>query len=106
MKMRNNHVVIYPRGSLLQYICCLNTAGSEHCTSKFRAFPVRLENPHVISSDQVWVGVVSTGPSGCALNSSYQNRDTLTYKQELGNAIGLFHHPLATLCQQFAYSIS
>lgn len=91
MKMTNIYVVIYPRGSLLQHICCLNTTGSENC-SKFREFPVRLENPHVISSDQIWVGVVSTGPSGCAFNSSYQNRDTLTYKQELGNAIGLFYH--------------
>lgn len=27
-------------------------------------FPVWLENPHVISSNQLWAGVVSTGPSG------------------------------------------
>ncbi|XP_010538012.1 PREDICTED: regulator of telomere elongation helicase 1 [Tarenaya hassleriana] len=50
-------------------------------------FPVRLENPHVISSNQLWAGVVRTGPSGCVLNSNYQNRDSLEYKQELGNAI-------------------
>ncbi|XP_077212407.1 regulator of telomere elongation helicase 1 homolog isoform X2 [Tasmannia lanceolata] len=50
-------------------------------------FPIRLENPHVISSNQVWVGVVPTGPSGCSFNSSYRNRDSLEYKQELGNAI-------------------
>ncbi|XP_058074806.1 regulator of telomere elongation helicase 1 homolog isoform X2 [Magnolia sinica] len=50
-------------------------------------FPIRLENPHVISSNQVWVGVVPTGPSGRSLNSSYRNRDSLEYKQELGNAI-------------------
>ncbi|OEL36389.1 Regulator of telomere elongation helicase 1 [Dichanthelium oligosanthes] len=35
-------------------------------------FPVRLENPHVISQDQIWVGVVPVGPSGHALNSSYR----------------------------------
>ncbi|KAL5229048.1 hypothetical protein ABZP36_017313 [Zizania latifolia] len=50
-------------------------------------FPVRLENPHVISSDQIWVGVVPVGPSGHPLNSSYRTRETLKYKQELGIAI-------------------
>ena len=55
---------------------------------KCRDFPIRLENPHVISSNQLWAGVVSAGPSGCVLNSSYRNRDVPEYKQELGNAIG------------------
>ncbi|XP_038718615.1 regulator of telomere elongation helicase 1 homolog isoform X1 [Tripterygium wilfordii] len=50
-------------------------------------FPVRLENPHVISTDQVWAGVVPVGPSGRSFNSSYRNRDSIEYKQELGNAI-------------------
>ncbi|KAF0930040.1 hypothetical protein E2562_027211 [Oryza meyeriana var. granulata] len=50
-------------------------------------FPVRLENPHVIASDQIWVGVVPVGPSGHPLNSSYRTRETLKYKQELGIAI-------------------
>ncbi|XP_065868607.1 regulator of telomere elongation helicase 1 homolog [Euphorbia lathyris] len=50
-------------------------------------FPIRLENPHVISSNQIWAGVVPVGPSGRSLNSSYRNRDSLEYKQELGNAI-------------------
>ncbi|CAN6913232.1 unnamed protein product [Brassica oleracea] len=44
-------------------------------------------SPHVISSNQLWAGVVSTGPSGCVLNSRYRNRDVPEYKQELGNAI-------------------
>ncbi|PON35161.1 DNA helicase (DNA repair), Rad3 type [Trema orientale] len=50
-------------------------------------FPVRLENPHVITSNQIWAGVVPTGPSGYSFNSSYRSRDSLEYKQELGNAI-------------------
>ncbi|XVE52106.1 hypothetical protein DITRI_Ditri02bG0095600 [Diplodiscus trichospermus] len=50
-------------------------------------FPVRLENPHVISSNQIWAGVVPLGPSGRPFNSSYRNRDSPEYKQELGNAI-------------------
>ncbi|KAG9459287.1 hypothetical protein H6P81_003795 [Aristolochia fimbriata] len=50
-------------------------------------FPVRLENPHVIPSDQAWVGVVPIGPSGHSFNSSFRTRDSLEYKQDLGNAI-------------------
>ncbi|KAL5576411.1 hypothetical protein UlMin_018110, partial [Ulmus minor] len=50
-------------------------------------FPVRLENPHVITSNQIWAGVVPVGPSGYSFNSSYRNRDSLEYKKELGNAI-------------------
>ncbi|XP_021848098.1 regulator of telomere elongation helicase 1 homolog isoform X2 [Spinacia oleracea] len=50
-------------------------------------FPIRLENPHVISSSQIWAGVVPVGPSSYSFNSSYRNRDVLEYKQDLGNAI-------------------
>ncbi|XP_027167698.1 regulator of telomere elongation helicase 1 homolog isoform X1 [Coffea eugenioides] len=50
-------------------------------------FPIRLENPHVITENQIWAGVVPAGPSGYAFNSSYRSRDSLEYKQELGNAI-------------------
>ncbi|CAN0878268.1 Regulator of telomere elongation helicase 1 homolog [Linum grandiflorum] len=51
------------------------------------SFPVRLENPHVISANQIWAGVVPVGPSGHSFNSSYRNRDSEEYKRELGNAI-------------------
>lgn len=50
-------------------------------------FPVRLENPHVIDQSQVWVGVVSKGPQGTVLNSSYKTRSDTKYIQDLGNAI-------------------
>ncbi|KAM3267703.1 regulator of telomere elongation helicase 1 isoform X2 [Capsicum chacoense] len=50
-------------------------------------FPVRLENPHVISDNQIWAGVVPVGPSGYTFNSSYRTRGSIEYKQELGNAI-------------------
>ncbi|KAI3863649.1 hypothetical protein MKW92_053648 [Papaver armeniacum] len=53
-------------------------------------FPIRLENPHVISANQIWAGVVSSGPSARSFNSSYRNRDSIEYKQELGNAIANF----------------
>ncbi|KAG6430041.1 hypothetical protein SASPL_108100 [Salvia splendens] len=50
-------------------------------------FPVRLENPHVISGNQIWAGVAPVGPSGYSFNSSYRNRGSIEYKSELGNAI-------------------
>ncbi|KAL3528782.1 hypothetical protein ACH5RR_008104 [Cinchona calisaya] len=50
-------------------------------------FPIRLENPHVITENQIWAGVLPAGPSGFAFNSSYRSRDSLEYKQDLGNAI-------------------
>ncbi|GMP41092.1 hypothetical protein CsSME_00011306 [Camellia sinensis var. sinensis] len=53
-----------------------------------REFPVRLENPHVISANQIWARVVPAGPSGYSFNSSYRSRDSIEYKLELGNAIG------------------
>ncbi|CAL0324128.1 unnamed protein product [Lupinus luteus] len=56
-----------------------------------RNFPIRLENPHVITPSQIWAGVVTIGPSGRTFNSSYRSRDSLEYKQELGNAIGMRH---------------
>lgn len=38
------------------------------------SFPIQLENPHIVEDFQVFVGVVTCGPDGTALNSSYQNR--------------------------------
>ena len=39
------------------------------------------------SGSQVWVGVVPVGPKGTALNSSYNNRDSREYKEDLGYAV-------------------
>lgn len=50
-------------------------------------FPVKLENPHVIQSNQFWIGVISKGPSGGVLNYSWKTRDKTEYKTELGNAL-------------------
>jgi regulator of telomere elongation helicase 1 len=33
-------------------------------------FYVELENPHVIRSDQVWVGAITSGPTGKQLVST------------------------------------
>ena len=50
-------------------------------------FHVQLENPHVIDSNQVWVGAVARGMKGNQLNSSFAVRETDQYKDELGAAI-------------------
>merc|ERR1711959_503995 len=51
------------------------------------SFPVQLENAHVISSEQVWAGVVKVSPSNRPLNSSYKSRDSEHYKDDLGNTL-------------------
>jgi len=53
-------------------------------------FPIRLENPHVISNEQIYVGVVPKGPTGKQLLSTYQNRESTEYLSDLGNAITNF----------------
>lgn len=35
---------------------------------------VTLENPHIVQSNQICVGVLSKGPDGHVLNSSYNTR--------------------------------
>lgn len=50
-------------------------------------FPVTLENPHVIKSNQVWVGVLTQGPGNVALSSAYVTRNDPMYKTDLGNTI-------------------
>ncbi|XP_033607674.1 regulator of telomere elongation helicase 1 homolog isoform X3 [Cryptotermes secundus] len=49
--------------------------------------PVTLENPHVIGSGQVFVSVISTGPDGFALNSSYNTRNDPQYISSLGMTV-------------------
>ncbi|XP_024945815.1 regulator of telomere elongation helicase 1 homolog isoform X2 [Cephus cinctus] len=48
---------------------------------------VQLENPHVISGSQVCVGVLSKGPDGYQLNSSYNTRNNPKYIASLGRTI-------------------
>lgn len=49
-------------------------------------FPIRLENPHVIPTSQIWVGVLSTSVDGETLNSAYSNRSS-EYKRSLGRTL-------------------
>ena len=50
-------------------------------------FPVTLQNPHVIGSNQIWAGVITKGPDGVELNSSYHKRSTLEYQKSLGSLL-------------------
>ncbi|KAA8490889.1 Regulator of telomere elongation helicase 1 [Porphyridium purpureum] len=50
-------------------------------------FNVRLENPHVVTKEQVWGGVLMKGPSGVTLNSSFKNRDSDNYRLDLGRTL-------------------
>ena len=36
---------------------------------------------------QIWVGILDTGPTGYALNSSFNSRSAAEYKQELGQSL-------------------
>lgn len=50
-------------------------------------FPNRLENTHVISPSQIYVGVVPKGPNNHVLSSIYNLRDSREYILDLGNTI-------------------
>ena len=94
--------------------CLILTSGTLAPLSSFAAelqipFPVTIENPHIIGSQQVnncslismfdddeflyfsyfqvLVGVVTHGPDGTLLDSSYKNRSNAQYIQSLGRTI-------------------
>ncbi|KAF7270391.1 hypothetical protein GWI33_016625 [Rhynchophorus ferrugineus] len=48
---------------------------------------VSLENPHIVSPNQICVNVLSKGPDGVALNCNFQNRDNSQYLNSLGITI-------------------
>nr|XP_051685061.1 regulator of telomere elongation helicase 1 isoform X1 [Oryctolagus cuniculus] len=50
-------------------------------------FPVCLENPHVIDSHQIWVGVVPRGPDEAQLSSAFDRRFSEQYLSSLGKAL-------------------
>ncbi|ESO04380.1 hypothetical protein HELRODRAFT_79366 [Helobdella robusta] len=54
-------------------------------------FPVQLENPHVIDSNQVWIGSVEKGPDNAILSSTYEMRFKKEYLISIGNTIVNFN---------------
>ncbi|KDR13998.1 Regulator of telomere elongation helicase 1-like protein [Zootermopsis nevadensis] len=75
----NLHCVILTSGTLSPLPSLMSELGIP--------IPVTLENPHVIGSGQVFVSVISTGPDGCALNSSYNTRNDPQYISSLGMTV-------------------
>ncbi|KAJ0180243.1 hypothetical protein K1T71_003647 [Dendrolimus kikuchii] len=74
---------------------------------------VKLENPHIVKSNQICVKIISQGPDGIQLNSNYQNRDNPKYISSLGRTILSFSrvipdgllvffpsYPIMTKCQE------
>lgn len=47
-------------------------------------FKQKLENPHVISSDQVYISIIKKSVNDCEFNFSYQNKDNMEMLDELG----------------------
>lgn len=50
-------------------------------------FPHTLENPHIVSDEQIHVRVIGKGVSGKLLSSSYERRKSNEYYAELGNTL-------------------
>ncbi|XP_066585710.1 regulator of telomere elongation helicase 1 homolog [Prorops nasuta] len=48
---------------------------------------VQLENPHIVTGKQICVGVLSNGPDGFLLNSSFNTRNDPRYIASLGRTI-------------------
>ena len=72
--------------------CIVLTSGTLSPLNSFKSelqipFPVQLENPHVIERHQIWTGIITKGPDGQELNSSYEKRYTVEYQRSLGNVI-------------------
>jgi regulator of telomere elongation helicase 1 len=51
------------------------------------SFPHTLENPHIISDEQIHVRVIGTGVSGKQLCSTFNRREDAEYLEELGSTI-------------------
>ena len=50
-------------------------------------FKETLENPHVISSDQVLISILKKGIDECSFDFSYKNRDSLPMMLDLGKTL-------------------
>lgn len=48
---------------------------------------VQLENSHIVKEDQICVGILSQGPDGYSLNSSFNTRNDPKYIRSLGQTI-------------------
>ncbi|XP_054719793.1 regulator of telomere elongation helicase 1 homolog [Uloborus diversus] len=79
---RGVHSIVLTSGTLSPLGPMINELGVN--------FPVRLENPHIVKDNQVFVAVMTCGPDGTPLNSSYQNRSNEKYLSSMGRSISNF----------------
>ncbi|CAH1801196.1 unnamed protein product [Owenia fusiformis] len=70
-------------------------------------FPIKLEAPHVINSDQVWVGSIAQGPKGVNLRATYANTEMYNFQDDLGSLIldVCKTVPYGVLCFFSSYSV-
>jgi regulator of telomere elongation helicase 1 len=88
------------------------TSGTLAPLSSFAAelstqFQVRLENPHVIDREQIFVAVLKSGPDGkTSLDSTFANRNTDAYRTALGQTLVNFMRvvPRGMLCFFSSYT--
>ncbi|CAH8605853.1 unnamed protein product [Heterobilharzia americana] len=69
--------------------CIILTSGTLYPVEPLEAelsmkFPIKLQNPHVINSDQLHLSVIPRGPDGEKLNATYSVRETSAYRNSLG----------------------
>ncbi|KAJ7387230.1 Fanconi anemia group J protein [Desmophyllum pertusum] len=86
----NPAVVFSEIGS--QARCIVLTSGTLSPMASFSSelgvkFPIQLEANHVVANSQVWVGTLSAGPSGSAVNASFRCAETFTFQDEVGKMI-------------------
>ncbi|KAM7443565.1 Fanconi anemia group J protein [Porites harrisoni] len=86
----NPAVIFSELGS--QARCIILTSGTLSPMDTFSSelgvkFPIQLEANHVIANSQVWVGTLSTGPSGTAINASFHSAETFTFQDEVGKMV-------------------
>eukprot|EP01064_Diplonema_japonicum_P032056 TRINITY_DN5948_c0_g1_i1.p1 TRINITY_DN5948_c0_g1~~TRINITY_DN5948_c0_g1_i1.p1 ORF type:complete len:936 (+),score=200.32 TRINITY_DN5948_c0_g1_i1:1507-4314(+) len=70
-------------------------------------FPVRLQNPHVISESQIMTMAIRQGDNGAALNSKFANRSNPMYIKALGisvaKIVSMVPHGLLVFFQSFTF---
>ncbi|XP_048873948.1 regulator of telomere elongation helicase 1 [Brienomyrus brachyistius] len=72
--------------------CIILTSGTLAPLSSFTSemqirFPVRLENPHVIQQDQIFVTIIEKGPDSVQLTSAFDRRFDPGNMASLGNTV-------------------
>ena len=78
----NIRAVLLASGTLSPFESIENELGMD--------FPIKLENSHVISKENVWVSVLSASATGIKLNSSHKTSKNPEYLLGIGQVLGLF----------------